>query len=383
MGTRAAVPAPGDSLAQLRSPSGPCPASVALAAAVLPRVTEPAGPADVQTEGPRWEIVIAPGAIQVRTVDWARASRHRERAAQRHSRDVDLLAGWLSGRGEFPGPPGRSREITGWSPKSRRHMVLTLCQLDYGPLFADRTRLPAMITLTYPGDWLSVAPHGSAVKAHLKALRKRYQRAWHEDLPCVWKLEFQRRGAPHLHLLVVPPHGLSGEGQSFPQWLSRAWAQVVAHPDPDQYRSHLLAGTAIDWTEGLRATDPKRVAVYFTKHGAASAKEYQHCVPEPWQAPGHGPGRFWGYWALRPVRAGVWVLPAEGITAGRILRRWARAQGTTRQTTRKRIEQATGRVRFRTSRIRVRRLPGNAGWVSVSNGPRFATELARALTTLR
>lgn len=65
-------------------------------------------------------------------------------------------------------------------------------------------------------------------------------------------------------------------------------------PDPEERRKHELAGTGINYAEDLRASDPKRVAVYFTKHGTFGAKGYQHRVPEPWQGPGKGPGRFWG-----------------------------------------------------------------------------------------
>jgi hypothetical protein len=282
-----------DLLAQLWQPSCPSPDLVSLAASLLPGVREQAGPVSAETEGPRWEIVIAPGAIQVRTRDWARSSRYQEREAQRQTKQVDQLIGWLTDQGEFPADREPSREITGWSRQSRANMVKTLCQLDYTPLFADPTRLPAMLTLTYPGDWVTVAPHGKAVKSHLKILRKRYRRAWGQDLACVWKLEFQRRGAPHIHLLMVPPDGVA-ERHSFRQWISQAWADVVNHPDPAEYARNVLAGTGLDWAPGLRSTDPKRVAVYFTKHGAFAAKEYQHCVPKAWQEKGRGPGRFWG-----------------------------------------------------------------------------------------
>jgi hypothetical protein len=375
--TTAPTPA-GDFLAQVWQPSCPSPQLVAVAASMFPAIREAAGPTAIETEGPRWEIVIAPGAIQVRTRDWARGSRYQEREARRQAKEVDQLAGWLADRGEFPADREPSREIIGWSRASRANMVKTLCQLDYTPLFADPTRLPAMLTLTYPGDWLTVAPNGKAVKSHLKTLRKRYRRAWREDLACVWKLEFQRRGAPHIHMLIVPPHGVA-EHHSFRQWISTAWADVVNHPDPTEHARHVLAGTGIDWTQGLRSTDPKRVAVYFTKHGAFAAKEYQHCVPQAWQTKGRGPGRFWGYWVLRPARAGVQVLPAVGLTVGRLLRRWARAQGTTRQTTRMRVNQTTGRIRYRNSRVRVRRLLGCRGWVSVNDGAVFAAQIARYL----
>jgi hypothetical protein len=57
-----------------------------------------------------------------------------------------------------------------------------------------------MLTLTYPGDWLIVAPNAEVVKRHFQALCKRYGRAWGEPLIGPWKLEFQRRGAPHFHI---------------------------------------------------------------------------------------------------------------------------------------------------------------------------------------
>jgi hypothetical protein len=310
------------------------------------------------------------------------------------------MAGWLRESGRFPNDPIPSREITSWSRVSRCNMTRTFCQIDYTPMFADPTRLPAMVTLTYPGDWLTVAPNGKVVKAHLKAFRKRYERAWGEPLRCLWKLEFQRRGAPHVHMLMVPPHGRSDEdsGQHFREWLSITWAAVVDHPDPEQYRRHYMAGTGVDWAEGLKSTDPKRVAIYFTKHGAFRAKEYQHCVPEPWQEPGQGPGRFWGRWGLEIARVGVRVSPQDGVKVGRLLRRWAHAQGTTRQVTvcRTKGGAATSvypeviglagaqvlisrKVRYRTSRVRVNRLPDCRGWVSVNDGAVFASQIARWL----
>ena len=211
-------------------------------------------------------------------------------------------------------------------------MTRRLCELDYTPLYRDG-RLPAMVTLTYPGDWLTVVPTGQVLKRHMKALRKRYLRAWGEDWACVWKLEFQRRGAPHVHMLCTPPHGLSKTtGERFAVWLSAAWAGVVDHPDPEQRRRHELAGTALDYAEGLRATDPRRVAAYFTKHGLMAAKEYQHEVPAEWREPGRGPGRFWGVWNLERATRTIAVRPEDGVQAGRIARRWARAQRRAQQT---------------------------------------------------
>lgn len=368
--------------ASIWDPSFPRTDLLDAAASLVPAVREAAGPTSVMAEGPRWEVVIAPGAVQVRTKDWARHDRTEQRNGERDRKTADQLGAWTIAEGEFPADPDPTRVITGWSRKSRARMVHRLCELDYAPLFGDPSRLPAMITLTYPGAWEVVAPTGRAAKRHLQALRKRYLRAWGEPLACVWKLEFQRRGAPHFHLLMVPPHGTSGGGMAFREWLSVTWANIVNHPDPEEYRRHLLAGTGVDWSEGLRARDPKRVAIYFTKHGSFRAKEYQHCVPELWQTPETGPGRFWGYWELKPARSAVRVLPRIGIQIGRTLRRWARAQGTTRQVTVERVEQATGRVRYRTSRVRVRRLAANRGWVSVNDGASFGAAIGRYVSSL-
>lgn len=394
-----AAPAQTDLLAAgLWAPKFPSAEMVEVAAALVPGVAEVAGPEETLTEGPRWEFVIAPGALQVRTRDWARYVRTAERQQRQGIVDADQLAAWIKVSGGLPAAPMPTRRITSWSRSSRANMVKTFCQLDYSPMFADPTRLPAMITLTYPGQWEVVAPRGKVAKAHLKALRKRYIRAWNEDPWALWKQEFQRRGAPHFHLLMCPPHGRTADGLHFRAWLSKAWAEIVDHPDPEEYRKHLAAGTNVDYAEGLRASDPKRIAVYFTKHGSFKAKEYQNCVPEAWQEPGDGPGRFWGVWGLKKARVGVMLTPQDGVRAGRLLRRWARAQGTTRQVTVKRTRgggvvsaysDVTGlagaavlesrRVRYRTSRARVRRLAQCRGWVSVNDGAEFCSQIARWL----
>jgi len=97
------------------------------------------------------------------------------------------------------------------------------------------------LTLTYPGDWLTVAPTSEAVAEHFAALCKRYARAWGEELIGPWKKEFQRRGAPHLHISTAPPMGFTTitdpaagvrREVDFKTWLSITWADIVNHPDP-------------------------------------------------------------------------------------------------------------------------------------------------------
>jgi hypothetical protein len=94
---------------------------------------------------------------------------------------------------------------------------------------------------------------------------------------------------------------------------------------------------------------------------------------------GGGPGRFWGYRGLRAVLAVRQVTPAVGIQAGRILRRWYRAKGLTKKVSVPRVEQATGRVRIRHATVRKRLFLHNRGFAIVSDGPAFASQLARYL----
>jgi hypothetical protein len=424
---------------------------IGAAAELLPAISELPG---AIAEGPRWQIVISPGVLRVRTRDYARAERGHERRLRRHQADSDTR---IRAKGEdmHANEPVRGRgRIRGWSARSRAHLVARLSDLDYTRLYGryksctgcgldysveldrcpgcrctdgaltDRTgRLPCMLTLTYPGDWVTVAPDGETVKRHLSALGSRYKRAWGEPLIGVWKLEFQRRGAPHFHLSTTPPMGMArvrdphtGEPirVDFRRWLSIVWADIVAHPDPEQWRRHLAAGTGVDYAEGIRCIDPRRMAVYFAKYGHGGAKDYQHQVPPQWLSArlrcadcdtayfengddpcpacgsyeaelieeAGGAGRIWGYWGLRPVLAAREVTPAVGIQIGRVMRRWYRAKRLTRKITVQRVDQVTGRVYTRRSTVRKKLFVHNRGFAVVNDGPAFAAQLARYLNSL-
>ena len=295
-------------------------------------------------------------------------------------------------------------DVTAWSRRSRSRMTLKLASLDYGPLFALGT--PAMLTLTLPGDWLTVAPTGKAFKALLMAWFKRLDRAFGKQ-PLVWKLEFQRRGAPHIHLFAAVPTTLApckcevcdqdqGTPLRFHDWLSHSWADVVNHPDPVERAKHRAAGTGIDYREGLKARDPKRLAVYFSKHGgAAGGKEYQHEVPVEWQEPGAGPGRFWGVRGLAEVVESVPVPEEDFVKMRRTLRRLSQRQAfygevgsrwptkVTRRTRTTRVPRGlnpeTGEVRFRsvTRPLQYLKNATGGGFLLVNDGPALASALSR------
>lgn len=349
-------------------------------------------------EGPRFRIVISPGTMAVESRDLAKAERTYERTEDHRQAEVEMVAAYIAEHGVAPPDPLPVREITEWSRRSRARMFRAFCELDYGPLL-ERDGIPAMVTLTYPGDWLTVAPDGKTAKKQLKAFRKRWERAWGLPVLAVWKQEHQARGAPHYHLFTVVPDGRTSEGKQFREWLSQTWAEVVNHPDPEEFRKHLAAGTGVDYAAGLRARDPRRIAVYFSKHGLYAAKEYQNEVPEEWQEPGKGPGRFWGVWGLKRCARAIEVDPRAATLAARVMRRWAAAQDVTREVRPPRyagghhLESAypdviglagaqlveAYRPKHRRVRRRAKRMQRGRGWISLNDGPAFALEVARYL----
>lgn len=378
----------------------PGPDLVASAAALF----EPAQPwahgrerLGVEPESGRFRITIAPGVVRLGWTRPVRAEKASERDVKRHRLDVATEVDRVKAGRDTPDPPGRT--ITEWSRKSRAAMCRTFAELDYTPL-VESGRVPAMVTLTYPGEWESVAPDGASVKRHMVLWRKRFQREWGEPARYIWKLEFQRRGAPHIHLWMAPPHTVGRSGRKFRDWLSQEWADIVSHPDTEQRSRHVLAGTAVDVLNGLRACDPKRLAIYFTKHSSPNHlgdKEYQHIVPESWRRRGHGPGRFWGVHGLQRATAVVEITQNTYLTARRIIRRWSRSQASygdcahqfptavvprIARVAVRRVDTQTGKACRR--KVRRRRPLCNqgglgGGYVLLNDGPVFASQLVAAL----
>lgn len=302
----------------------------------------------------------------------------------------------------FGDSPARG-EVHGWSAASRRRMMRTFAELDFSPM-EQLGGLPAMVTLTLPGDWLTVAPTAAAFKRHFLVWRKRFERTWGTPWVGLWKLEFQRRGAPHLHLYMVLPAGtvaIPGDGAAdFKRWLGWSWADVVAHPVADERRKHRLAGTGVDLIAGMKASDPKRLAIYFSKHssplsGEVNPKEYQHAVPDEWRS---RPGRFWGYVGLEKRIATAELDTTDFVRARRILRRWSKTQSsyplTGPPTHRPRVakvsvrrgETADGVPRYRRV-TRRRQLMGQGqlvgGFTMTNSGTTLGAKVARALDIWR
>lgn len=136
-------------------------------------------------------------------------------------------------------------------------------------------RFRSMITLTYPREFPS---DGRSVKKHLNAFlvwcRRRFASPSY-----LWFLEFQKRGAPHIHILLDSPLPQSEAGRRllFGE-VSQQWYNTVGSGDP----KHLRAGTRCE-----RIRKPDGAARYCLKY---AYKTEQKCVPSDYR----DVGRFWG-----------------------------------------------------------------------------------------
>lgn len=186
-------------------------------------------------------------------------------------------------------PTARRRSVRScireFSDASRRRLVHTIRNMDDMPVF---------LTLTYPNDF---PMDGKIVKKHLNLfltwLRKR-------GVSGIWFMEFQRRGAPHFHMLL-------SEAIDFPI-IARRWYEIVGSGD----MKHFAAGTRIEYMREVAAG-----VRYAEKY---AIKSEQKLVPEGFESV----GRFWGRFGFKLERLLVNdVVPdTVAVALGRVLRRF-------------------------------------------------------------
>lgn len=371
-------------------------------------------------EGRSFRVTLGPGIGSCASFDATRRERAYERVEAAVRRDVNLAAAGFAVETPTIGV------IVEWSRKSRARMVKGFASVDWSGLSrcycgeamtalchslvaVERCQLAtamplAMVTLTYPGDWLAVAPDGKTAKRHLAAFRQQWFRALGWRLDGAWKLEFQQprsygnsqgQRAPHFHLLCPVP--VKVEGVDFKVWLSATWAAVVGAVGQERV-NHEEAGTNVNFGRTAKMSDPKRCAVYFLKHGSKSLddKEYQHIVPTAWREPGAGPGRFWGFWGMKLATVAVELDMGDWLTARRVLRKVAAARARAVKYSRAYASSvAAGRgsaeaIRAGVGSARGRKLRTlgaggqlSGGWVVVNDGPALGGALARAVNLRR
>lgn len=135
--------------------------------------------------------------------------------------------------------------IRGMSPKSRKRMIEGIAQwlnFDEGRSY--------FITITYHEEW---GVDFKAWKRDIEVFCKRMKRKL-EGIGGLWKLEFQKRGAPHYHILISGANEVLSE---MIKWVTENWADI-AHQNSEH--------------KGKYATNVRRV--YSLRHAQHYCAKY-------------------------------------------------------------------------------------------------------------
>lgn len=117
--------------------------------------------------------------------------------------------------------------ITNFSSKSRRRLLLRLSKIDFA---CYKAKLFFTVTFgkEYPQD-------PQAIKRLLLSLVKRIDRLT-KNTPLIWRMEFQQRGAPHFHFIILLHHQMQYYIKlGLPGKLKRAWGDLTRKINPYSY----------------------------------------------------------------------------------------------------------------------------------------------------
>ena len=204
-----------------------------------------------------------------------------------------------------PPPTGRGKRgsIWGFSKASRRRLVDKLMLVPWSEMpgqgQASTTARACMLTLTYPSEF---PERVSTTKNHLDNFHRALHHTTEKEFSALWRLEFQKRGAPHYHILMFfnEPIRIT----SFQNWALKTWARVVGSDDPKHER-HGADVRALK----VDKSRPGKLMCYLVKYLTKLDDNHEHT------------GRMWGEWGNIPqaVRAAVTFETQGGFA--RLLRR--------------------------------------------------------------
>jgi len=230
-------------------------------------------------------------------------------------------------------PPLSSRQVArpitpasriaegGQSSRSRNRVQRLLLSLPL-EMLGDRA---AMVTLTYPGDWRTFVKDGEQLAHHRRLFEDRWRHRFGK-LMGLWFVEFQARGAPHLHLFLRLPDVVTAEefeglrartalgrrlagahgkfdgrrrvppigekyGSDFAMWLRTAWAEIVSGNTDRAHHRRGVDVRAMDYRTDREGPEPSRarVAAYLA---AEASKRSQKKPPEGFGDVSH----YYGVW---------------------------------------------------------------------------------------
>jgi hypothetical protein len=258
-----------------------------------------------------------------------------------------------TGRQSGGGVRGEVRSV---SSGSLRRFAVASAQTDFAS-WAARIEggcgVP-MITLTYPADWLRSCPDAATLQRHMDAWLARLGRATRQKVSTVWVREFQRRGAPHIHVMICVPTFVGGLPVA--EWVSRSWWDVVGSGDAD----HLAAGTNVRYRHD-GSSDIGACIRYLCGYLGAATKGHQRTPPPEWAD--RSIGRTWGIRGLPRLTVTNEIDTVDALRVRRIMRGLDRSRRRVRRVRIRRVDHSTGVIRYRYARrrITVRSLRGASG----------------------
>ena len=181
----------------------------------------------------------------------------------------------------------------GFSPASRRNLMRTFAK-------TNRESIPLFLTLTYPGEYPT---DWTVWKRDLFTFFKRLKLKY-PAYSSIWRLEFQKRGAPHFHLFL---YGLSDVNfLDLMAWAKINWYDVVGSGD----EKHLRAGVRLEKLRHIRGAFAY-ASKYLSKNDEIGKKSV---------------GRWWGVSGRKRIPFGILcvcaVSPCEAFDTIRLLKRF-------------------------------------------------------------
>jgi len=175
---------------------------------------------------------------------------------------------------------GDRKKITRLTKKARTRLAFIA--------LATPVEFHSMMTLTYGP---TVPLDGEIVKHNLWTFLKTFRAKYKADY--LWVIEFQRRGAPHFHIITTIPN----VSQIDRVWMAATWLQCLGYGDLP-FRDNGLDDDEVDEGQKIWRVHTHRSAWenirekdggvrYMVKY---ATKTYQKTVPTQYQ----NVGRFWG-----------------------------------------------------------------------------------------
>jgi len=182
-------------------------------------------------------------------------------------------------RTRTPVPKSATRGIVkDFSRKSRKRLLEQTARLDLETYLKDNRAI--FITLTYGQSF----PTPKTAKKHLFTLLKRFRR-FAQDSSGIWRLEFQKRGAPHLHIILFNFPFFSKES------LALAWKDIIG----DDYCDMSTGLPTAPFTRIEAIKNARKAMGYVAKYCAKVEPETQFGFNDvPYLTASDNVGRVWG-----------------------------------------------------------------------------------------